>query len=155
MKVLRALVLSLPVCCFLGCNETDPGGPNANKPREEKTVGEKTRDTTGIGTPENTFRISLPTFETGVKQGEKKTVKISISRGKNFDQDVTLDFGRLPTGVTATPAKPTIKHGENDVEITFEASKEAAVGDHTVNVTASPKEGAPTAGEMKLGVKKP
>jgi uncharacterized membrane protein len=146
--------LALPVCFFLGCNETHPGGPNANKPRDEKTVGEKTRDATGIGTSENTFKVSLPTLETGLKQGEKKTVKISISRGKNFEQDVKLDFGRLPTGVTASPAMPTIKHGENDVEVTFEAAKDAAVGDHTINVTATPKEGAPTAGEMKLGIKK-
>jgi uncharacterized membrane protein len=155
MKVLRTLALILPVCCFLGCNESHPGGPNANKPREDKTVGEKTRDATGVGTSDNTFKISLPTLETGVKQGEKKMVKISISRGKNFDQDVKLDFGKLPTGVTLAPMSPTIKHGENDVEVTFEAAKDAAVGDHMVNVTATPKEGAPTSGEMKLGVKKP
>jgi uncharacterized membrane protein len=155
MRVLRALALILPACCFLGCNETHPGGPNATKPREEKTVGEKTRDATGIGTSENTFKISLPTFETGIKQGEKKTVKISISRGKNFDQDVKLDFGKLPTGVSASPVMPTIKHGENDTEVNFEAAKDAAVGDHTVTVTAKPTEGASTTGEMKIGVKKP
>jgi len=155
MKVLRALALVLPVCCFLGCNETHPGGPNANKPRDEKTTGERTRETTGIGTPDNTFKISLPTFETGLKQGEKKSVRISISRGKNFDQDVKLDFGKLPTGITVTPTMPTIKHGENDVEVNFEAAKDAALGDHTVNVTATPKDGAATSGEMKIGVKKP
>jgi len=155
MKVLRTLALTLPVCIFLGCNDTHTGGPNANKPRDDKTVGERTRETTGIGTPENTFKISLPTLETSVKQGEKKSAKISISRGKNFDQDVKLDFGKLPTGVTLSPMSPTIKHGENDVDVTFEAAKDAAVGDHTVSVTATPKEGASTSGEMKLGVKKP
>lgn len=155
MKVLRALALIVPVCCFLGCNESHPGGPNATKPRDEKTTAEKTRDATGIGTSDNTFKITLPTLETSVKQGEKKLVKIGISRGKNFDQDVKLDFGKLPTGVTASPAMPAIKHGENDVEVTFEAGKDAALGDHTIVVTATPKEGASTTGEMKLGVKKP
>ena len=154
MKALRALALIVPVCCFLGCNESHPGGPNATKPRDEKTTGEKTRDATGIGTSENTFKISLPTLETGLKQGEKKPIKISISRGKNFDQDVKLDFGKLPTGVTVSPATPTIKHGDNETEVSFEASKEAALGDYTINVTATPKEGAVTTGEMKLGVKK-
>jgi len=155
MKVLRALALMVPVCCFLGCNDSHPGGPNATKPRDDKTAGERTHETTGIGTAENTFKISLPTFETGLSQGEKKHVKISISRGKNFDQDVKLDFGKLPTGVTASPATPTIKRGDKDVDVTFEASKDAALGDHTIVVTATPTEGAATTGEMKLGVKKP
>src|SRR5262249_8819278 len=140
MKVLRVLALVLPVCCYLGCNESHPGGPNATKPREEKTATERTRDATGVGTSENTFKISLPTLETSVKQGEKKMVKIGISRGKNFDQDVKLDFGKLPNGVTVSPATPTIKHGDNDVEVNFEANKDAAVGDHVIVVTANPKE---------------
>src|SRR6266446_6343578 len=112
MRVLCAILLVLPVCCFLGCNESQPGGPNANKPRDNKTNVERTQETTGIGTAENTFKISLPTFETGLKQGERKTVKISIVRGKNFDQDVKLDFGKLPTGVTATPALPAINRAD-------------------------------------------
>jgi uncharacterized membrane protein len=154
MKLLRALLFLVPVCCFLGCNESKPGGPNANKAPADKTMGDKVHDA-GVGTGENTFKISLPTFETGLKQGEKKMVKVGISRGKNFDQDVNLDFGKLPTGVTASPAMPTIKKGDKDVEVTFEASKDAPLGDHTVMVTATPKEGAATTGEMKIGVKKP
>ena len=154
MKVLRALLFLVPVCCFLGCNESKPGGPNANKPAADKTISDKVHDA-GMGTGENTFKISLPTFETGLKQGEKKEVKVGISRGKNFDQDVNLDFGKLPTGVTATPAKPTIKKGDKDAEVTFEAAKDAPLGDHTVTVTATPHEGAATTGEMKIGIKKP
>jgi uncharacterized membrane protein len=155
MKVLRAILFIVPVCCFLGCNESHPGGPNATKPRDDKTVTEKTHDATGIGTSENTFKLSLPSFETGLKQGEKKTVKISVVRGKNFDQDVKLDFGKLPTGVTASPDMPTIKHSDKDVEVTFEAAKDAALGDHVITVVATPKEGASTTGEIKLGIKKP
>ena len=126
MKKIYAVVLALPMACLVGCNESPPGGPNANKPRADKTVSEKTSETTGIGTAENTFKISLPTFETGLKQGDRKTVKISVHRGKNFDQDIKLEFGKLPAGVTATPIMPTLKSADKDVEVTFEASKDAA-----------------------------
>ncbi len=154
MKVLRALLFLVPVCCFIGCNESKPGGPNANKPQADRTIGDKMHDA-GMGTGENTFKISLPVFETGLKQGEKKTVKVGISRGKNFEQDVKLEFGKLPTGVTASPAMATIKKGDKDAEVTFEASKDATLGDYTVTVTATPKEGAATTDEMKIGIKKP
>src|ERR1700722_19521957 len=131
MKVLRVLLFIVPVCCFIGCNESKPGGPNASKPQADKTIGDKIHDA-GVGTGENTFKISLPTFETGLKQGESKLVKVGISRGKNFDQDVSLDFGKLPTGITATPDKPTIKKGDKDAEVTLAAGKDAPLGDYTV-----------------------
>jgi uncharacterized membrane protein len=156
MKKIYAVMLALPVCCFIGCNESPPGGPNANKAHTDKTMTEKATEATGIGTAENTFKISLPTFETGLKQGDRKTVKISVHRGKNFDQDIKLEFAKLPTGVTATPIMPTLKSADKEVEVTFEASKDAALGEHTIGVTATPaKDGAATSADMKIEVKKP
>jgi hypothetical protein len=110
----------------------------------------------GIGTAENTFKISLPSMETHIKQGEKTNVKISISRGKNFDQDVNLTMTGLPKGVTATPASPTIKASDKEADVSLEAAKDAPIGDFTVNVTAKPaREGASTSADFKIGVKKP
>lgn len=154
MKVLYAVLFVTPVLCLLGCNESPPGGPNAAKPNANKTVAEKTRDATGVGTAEDTFKISVPTLETGIKQGERKTVKIGISRGKNFEQDVKLDFGKLPAGVSATPATPMLTTNTKEVEVTLEASKDAAIGEYTIPVTATPAQGAPTSAEMKIEVKK-
>jgi hypothetical protein len=156
MKRIYAALIALPVVCFLGCNETGPGGPNATKPREDKSSVDRTHETTGIGTAENTFKLSLPTFDTGIKQGERKTVRIGITRGKNFDQDVDLEFGKIPAGITATPAKAVLARGEKDVQVIFEASQDAALGEQVVSVSAKPaKEGAPTTGKITLEVKKP
>jgi uncharacterized membrane protein len=116
-------------------------------------MGEKTHD--AVANPENTFTISLPSMETHLKQGEKKTVKISISRGKNFDQDVKLEMTGLPKGVTANPGSPSIKSSDKEADVTFEASKDAEIGDFTVHVTATPAHtGAATSADLKLGVKK-
>ncbi len=156
MKSLYALLLVLPVCLALGCNESQPGGPNASKPGNAKNNVEKAHDATGIGTAENTFKISLPMLDTGIKQGDRKTVKVGIVRGKNFEQDVKLDLGKLPNGITATPAMPSIKQGDKDAEITLEASKDAALGEHTISVVATPaKDGASTTADLKIEVKKP
>jgi hypothetical protein len=155
MKSLFSLFIVAPLVCALGCNSSPPGGPNASKPDANKSLSEKAHDA-GIGTAENTFRISLPTLETGLKQGETKAVKISISRGKNFDQDVNLALSGLPKGVTATPASPVIKASDKEIDVSFVADKDAAVGNHTVHVTATPaKDGAATSADLKIEVKKP
>jgi uncharacterized membrane protein len=152
VKHLRTIVLVAPLILGLGCNNSPPGGPGSSKPTANKTMGEKTHD--AVANPENTFTISLPSMETHLKQGEKKTVKISISRGKNFDQDVKLEMTGLPKGVTASPASPSIKSSDKEADVTFEASKDAELGDFTVHVTATPATGAATSADLKLGVKK-
>ncbi|HZT80227.1 MAG TPA: hypothetical protein VFA26_08395 [Gemmataceae bacterium] len=144
MKNLLAFTAVAALVAFAGCNNTPPGGPGA------------TNKNNGVGTPENSFKLSLPETSTAVKQGEKQTAKIGISRGKNFDQDVTLSFDNLPQGVTITPAHPVLKAGEKDVTLSVEAARDAALGDFTINVTGKPaREGAATTGSFKVTVKKP
>jgi hypothetical protein len=46
-------------------------------------------------TQKDTFTLSVPS--TTLKQGETKTVSISIQRDKDFDQDVTLKLPTCPT----------------------------------------------------------
>src|SRR6478735_7388523 len=99
MKAVHTALATLAMASILGCGETTkPGGPGANKPKDSKSVGERV----GVSTPENAFELKLP-GSTNLKQGETKSVSVSISRGKNFDQDVKLGFSGVPEGVKVTP----------------------------------------------------
>jgi uncharacterized membrane protein len=98
--------------------------------------------------------LGLPTLSTHLKQGEAKQVDISIDRGKNFDQDVTIKFEGLPQGVSIEPGSPAIKHGEKDVKVTVKASDSAALGDFTVKVTGQPATGAAATHDLKLTIEK-
>ena len=97
--------------------------------------------------------LSVPLLATSLKQGETKSVDISINRGTNFDADIALSFSDLPTGITLNPARPAIKHGDTKVSITVAATEDAALGDFIVKVTGQPSQGAVDAvNDLKLTV---
>ena len=131
---------------LVGCNSGSPGGPGAsnrdsNKPR--------------VTTQENSFSLSVPgPTATHIKQGEQKVIDISIDRGKNFSQDVGLKLEGLPEGVTADPAHPDLKAGQEKVQVTLKASDKAALGDFTVKVVGHPSSGPDATNEFKLTVEK-
>jgi len=86
------------------------------------------------------FKISVPTFDTKVKQGEIQNITISLERGESFKQDVTLEI-KLPNGkgLTFDPAKVIIKAGDKpNMQLTITAPKDAALGDYIVSVTGKP-----------------
>jgi hypothetical protein len=140
-------MLAATVVVCVGCNmKSTSGGPGA-------TNSEK-GSSTHLGQAENSFKLSTPTLAPHLKQDEQKVVAISIKRGKNFDQDVTLKFEDMPKGVSIDPASPTIKHGEDEAKVTVKAADDAAVGDFTVKVVGHPKEGPDAANEMKLTIAK-
>jgi uncharacterized membrane protein len=152
------VVLGLGLALFVGCeNKSTPGGPGATRSATSPS-GSASRSSTAnpvAGTPEHTFRLEAPALATSLKQGESKTIKISISRGKNFAQDVKLAFTGAPMGVKVTPAEHDLKASANDVQVTIEAAKDAALGEHTITVTGTPtKEGAETSMTFKIDVKK-
>ena len=91
---------------------------------------------------------------TSLKQGEAKTVSISIKRDKSFDQDVALKFGELPKGVTLEPNTPVIKHGDEEAEVTFTSADDASLGKFDIKVTGHPAKGADASNEFKLIVAK-
>jgi len=160
MKTLRNVLFLVALAGLVGCQQsTPPGGPGAtdkNKPATDKNKPDAGKRDTGLTTPENSFRLTLPNLETSIKQGEKKTVTIGISRGKNFDQDVKLSFGNPPKGVTITPETPALKASEKEDAITIEADKDAALGEHTITVTGTPaKSGDKTSADLKIKVVKP
>jgi uncharacterized membrane protein len=146
MKKLVAVAAIVALLGLVGCEDkSPPGGPGANSTNRD--------DNLGLTQPDNTFRLDPPNLETGLKQGETKTVKIGINRGKNFDQDVKLDFSGAPQGVKVTPASREIKANEKDVQVTIEAAQDAALGEHTITVTGTPaREGKPTTTNFKVQV---
>lgn len=149
MKSLCVSLLTTAVLALaIGCEHSPPpGGPGATESRDQKVQ---------LGVPDNAFKLDMPNLSTHVKQGERRNVQIGIKRGKNFDQDVKLELSSIPQGVTIKPMNPTIKAGEKEVNVEVDASKDAALGDHDVQVKASPaKEGAATTDHFKITVEKP
>lgn len=143
------------LAAFVGCEgaKSTSGGPGATN---RGTGGTGTGGTKGpiVGKPDNSFSLSTPTLSTKLKQSESEVVKISIKRGNNFDQDVSLKFEGLPKGVTIEPLLAAIKHGEEEAKVTVKAAADAAVGDFTVKVIGHPKEGPDAMSEMKLTISK-
>lgn len=102
----------------------------------------------------DSFSLSVPRMSTTLKQGETQTVSIGITREKDFDQDVALKFGDMPTGVTLKPAAPIIKHGEGVAQVTLTGANDASLGNFAIRVTGHPSIGVDNSNEFKLLVVK-
>jgi uncharacterized membrane protein len=102
----------------------------------------------------DTFHLSAPLLSTTLKQGDTSEVSIGIKRDKNFDQDVTLAFTGLPTGVTVEPASPVVKQADTEVKVTLKGAADASVGDFTIKVTGHPAKGADASHDLKVTVAK-
>lgn len=153
MKSLHVGLVALALVALNGCTQGTPGGPGVSSmPSTPGTPTTTTAQKPVIGDAEETFSLSVPVLSTNLKQGETKAATISLSRGKNFDEDVTLKFADVPKGVTIDPADPVIKHGDAKVNITFQAADAAALGDFTIKVTGHPTKGADAKTEFKLNV---
>jgi len=142
-SLLAALTLT-----FAGCNRESPkGGTGADKANNKGTT------TSGSSDKTDTFSIKVPAGNTNITQGEQKEINISVSRGSNFDQDVTLTF-KAPEGVQVTPDSVTAKKGSDEPKITVKALDTATVGTTNVKVTGTPKTGAPASVDLGIEVKK-
>ncbi len=146
MKKLLAGIAVATMAAFVGCNDNSkPGGPGVtNKDSGHNIIREA----------ENTFTLDVPNLSTSVKQGQMKTIKIDIDRGKNFSEDVKLKFDNVPKGVTLEPASPTIKASEKETQITVKAADDAAIGDFTIKVTGQPTKGPAATNTIKIDVDK-
>jgi len=137
----------------IGCSETStPGGPGAANTPNTSEGKNTTANRPAYGPAEGTFELSAPVLSTHLKQGETKTATIGVSRGKNFDEDVTLKFSDIPQGVTVEPTNPTIPHGDKDCKLTLQAASDAALGDFTIKVIGHPTKGADATTTMKLTI---
>lgn len=176
MNKSSSAMLTAALVFFSGCNQGTPGGKttvpdttttriNANGMNETTTTtttGNSTDPNVGshsvskplVGENDGTFTLDMPNLGASIKQGEKQNITIGINRGDNFDQDVTLHLTNVPQGVTATPAEPVLKKGEEEVVMSVAVAADAALGDFTVNVSGSPSgSGASATNTLQLTVK--
>jgi hypothetical protein len=145
MKSLFAGLTMTALFVLTGCNEATPGGPGATQVTANKPI---------VGQADDTFKLDVPKMSTRLKQGETKELAISVARGKNFDEDVTLKFAGVPKGVTLEPGTPVIMHGQNETKITLKLADNASLGDFTVKVTGQPTKGTDSTNELKITVAK-
>jgi len=103
------------------------------------------------------FNISVPTFDTKVKQGETQAVTIKIERGESFKQDVKLEIKLSKgEGISIDPAKVTVKASDKpETQIKITAPKDAALGEYNISVTGTPTTGEATSVEFKVKVVAP
>ena len=176
MKKVLAGLLVAGLVAFTGCNESKPGGPGVttkkDTPGGSPRAGGYGADTpratpaaprgdgdggvvkTGTADKDLTFKVRAPLTDTNLKQGETKTVKLTLSRGKNFAQPVTLKLKDNKMGLKFDPASPEVKPGDkDDVEIKVTADEKADLGKHVVNVDASAPTGEPTNVTFTVDVK--
>jgi hypothetical protein len=143
-------LVAMSLICAAGCTQGTPGGPGVQTPVNPQT---QSTNKPVIGEARDTFSLRTPMLATSVKQGESKSVSISIQRGTDFDDDVQLSFTEIPTGVTLDPANPTLAKGDKEAKFNITAGADAAIGDFTVKVTGHPTKGGPDAvNQFKLDV---
>lgn len=144
-------LIALALVAAVGCGQGTPGGPGVQAtPPATQT---QTTNKPVITNSKETFSLKTPMLATSIKQGETKSMSISIQRGSDFAEDVTLHFAGLPNGITFEPMAPVILHGDKEAKISVTATEDAAIGDFTVNVTGHPTKSGPDAeNELKLAV---
>jgi hypothetical protein len=144
---------------FVGGYAVQSTTPQVQRPSSEMAVGKsgaKSQQAVSTASPveavrANTFRLELPKDVTTMKQGERRTITIGMTRGINFDQDVTIDFVQAPAGITFEPARPILKHGERDVTVVVNAADDAALNEFSIQVNAR-GEKTWAVGQLKLVV---
>ena len=78
-------------------------------------------------------------MSTTIKQGETKEGKINVDKGKEFKEDITLDF--VPDkGLTVEPKESVYKASDTSgpMAIKVTAAKDAPVGDAHITVKSKP-----------------
>jgi hypothetical protein len=143
MKLAKLGLLLIALFACAGCDKGTPGGPGASTTSAKKFT-----------LPEDSFRLDVPNLTTKLKQGETKTISISVKRAKNFGEDVKLQFTGVPKGVTIDPANPLIKRSEEEAKVTIKADDDAALGDFTVKVIGQPTKGVDATNEFKITIDK-
>ena len=98
------------------------------------------------------FKIAVPTFDVDMKQGDVKSVAISIERGESFKQDVNLEI-KAAKGISIEPTNVLVKASDiPDVQLQITIPKDAALGVYLVTVKGTPKTGGSTSTEFSVKV---
>ncbi len=97
-----------------------------------------------VSSPDSNFRMSAPLMETSVRQGEVRTVTVSLNRGRSFTQDVNLTIEE-PRGLSIEPNDITVRSSDRqDVQLVITADEDAPIAVHQVEVQAEPETGKTT-----------
>jgi uncharacterized membrane protein len=133
MKTAITTVATLTLTALFGCQSPRGGGMS----------------------PGEGFKIGVPTFDTEIKQGEMKTVTVSLHRGESFKRDVELEI-RGSKGISVDPTDVTVKASDRpDVQVRIEAARDAAIGEYHVYVKGTPTTGEATSVAFKVKVVAP
>jgi uncharacterized membrane protein len=136
MRVFATGFVTPGLIALVGCNTSPPGGSGSGVARKA------------------TFDIKAPSLATTLKQGDTKEVKVTIERGKDFHDDVTVKF-EPATGLTVDPSSHTVASTDDkDLTVKISAAKDADVGEHDVKVTATPTTGNSTNVTFKVKIEK-
>jgi len=144
MRAITAGLVTLGLVALVGCNTSPSGGSG----------GPRATGAGGATASSAMFKIKAPALSTTLKQGDTTEVKLTIERGKDFKDDVTLKF-EGDKGLKVEPAEKVVKAGDPDeVAVKVMAEKDAPVGDAKVTVTGMPKGGSTVAVDFKVKVEK-
>ena len=138
-------IFTLSVLALLtsaGCVSGTSGGPGAVDSTKQPVIGQA----------DETFHLLMP--ETVMRQGETKTVSITIKRALNFNEDVEITFAKLPKGLSIDDSSPVIKHGDTEARITLTAKDDAGLGDFSFQVTGTPTTGSDAKNNFKVTITK-
>jgi hypothetical protein len=147
MKNLLAASALLALVAVVGCDKggSTPGGPGVTRSDSGRNM---------MSEADGTFSMSMSSSSMTIKQGETKSVTITLKRGKNFGEDVQLKFEGGPKGVTFEPASPTIMSSDKEVQVKVAAADDAALGEFTVKVSGQPAKGPAATHDFKITVEK-
>jgi uncharacterized membrane protein len=133
MKTALVMVMTLMLTVVFGCQSPRGGGMSG-----------------GEG-----FKISTPTFDTKIKQGETQNVTISLDRGEYFKRDVRLEI-RPSKGISVEPTKVLVKGSDSpEVQLQIAAATDANLGEYRVHIKGTPETGEPASTEFKVKVVAP
>src|SRR3970040_248786 len=88
MKTAVTLMVTLALASVTGCQSSGPRGGGVSR--------------------DEGFKVSVPAFETEVKQSELQTVAVSSQRGEYFKRDVKLEI-KASKGIGVAPTSIVIK----------------------------------------------
>lgn len=142
MKITKNAWSLVAVLACAGCASGTAGGPGASDDRAKPMVGQA----------DDTFQLSQA--DTSLRQGETKSVSITIKRSLNFQEDVTLTFAELPKGLSLDNQAPTIKRGDSEARFALTATDDASLGDFSLRVTGHPTRGSDATNQFKITVTK-
>lgn len=142
MKTFLSLSL-VGLLALAGCRSGSDGGPGAESTGAEQPL---------VGQAEQTFNLNVE--DVTMRQGETKSLLITIKRGTNFSEDVEVHITDLPKGISVDPSSPKITAADTEARVNLIAASDAALGEFKVTVVGHPTKGADSTNTMKVTVTK-